>query len=159
MAFQSAGSPNVGSMWIAELDAGAGSNRCRNLGSSSLFARCRRKRGARGSPWPLVWAATSWSRWASSGTIAAGGGPLSSASGTPSGAPAAWPMSVSAAATRMWRQKYAVMIPLRGSANASSSPGKIALNSARSSSERFGSDMLNHALATSWNVTVPRQWA
>jgi hypothetical protein len=35
----------------------------------------------------------------------AGGGPFSEASGTPSGAPAAWPMSVSAAATRMWRQK------------------------------------------------------
>ena len=88
-----------------------------------------------------------------------GGGPFSVASGTPSGAPAAWPMSVSAAATRMWRQKYAVTMPLRGSANASSRPGNTDLNSARSSSGRFGSDMLNHALATSWNVTVPRQWA
>ena len=68
-------------------------------------------------------------------------------------------MSVSAAATRMWRQKYAVMMPLRGSAKASSRPGKIVLNSARSSGIRFGSDMLNHAFATSWNVTVPRQCA
>ncbi len=89
----------------------------------------------------------------------AGGGPLSSASGTPSGAPAAWPMSVSAAATRIWRQKYAVMIPLRGSAKASSRPGNRFLNSRRSSGGRLGSDMWNHEAATSWNVTVPRQWA
>ena len=51
------------------------------------------------------------------------------------------------------------MMPLRGSAKASSRPGKIVLNSSRSSSGRFGSDMWNHDDATSWNVTVPRQCA
>ena len=51
------------------------------------------------------------------------------------------------------------MIPLRGSAKASSRPGKSSLNCARRSSGRFGSDMWNHEAATSWNVTVPRQKA
>ena len=99
-------------MWIAELAAGAGSKmagppgraRRQNGTSCSRLRRARQSwRLTRGSPWPLVSASTSL--FSSSETIPAGGGPLSSASGTPSGAPAAWPMSVSAAATRMWRQK------------------------------------------------------
>ena len=99
-------------MWIAELAAGAGSKMCGPPGSSrrqneTSYSRVRRARQrwrlARGSAWPLL--SDSTGRSSSSGTMPAGGGPLSSASGTPSGAPAAWPMSVSAAATRMWRQK------------------------------------------------------
>ena len=119
------------------------------------WRRFRCRRSASGESSSSGWVSSGGSRsW-----MPSGGGPLIVASGTPSGAPAAWPMSVRTAATRMCRQKYAVTMPLRGSANASSRPGKIVLELAIAARPGgSASAMLNQALATSWNVTVPRQW-